>query len=397
MNETVILLRFGEWTLKGKNQKEFENKLLQNVRRKLEGFPDIRFQKDHGRLVIELHQQEPEPVISKLQEVFGLHAFTVAQKVKPDLEAIQEAAKQLLERSSASGGTFKVEAKRANKRFPIQSQEINRQLGTYLLKNCPQWKVDVHHPDVTVKVEVRIQAAYVYGNNIMGPGGLPVGSSGKALLLLSGGIDSPVAGYMAMKRGVEIEAIHFHSYPYTSERAKQKVLDLAKILSKFGTSIRVHVVPFTEIQTEIHRHCYDSYSVTIMRRMMLRISEAIAQKRKALALVTGESLGQVASQTIESMNTINAVTSYPILRPLVAMDKTEIIDISRRIGTYETSILPYEDCCTVFLPKNPKTRPAIEKCEKQERRFDWQKLVAEAVENTETIICKEEDDEFHYF
>jgi thiamine biosynthesis protein ThiI len=241
----------------------------------------------------------------------------------------------------------------------------------------------------------------VYGNDIPGPGGLPVGVSGRVMLLLSGGIDSPVAGYLALKRGAELHAVHFHSYPYTSERAKQKVVDLAQILTRFGGTIHLHVVPFTEIQTEINKHCDRSYSITVMRRFMLRISEALAKKHRALALVTGESLGQVASQTLESMNAINDVTNMPILRPVIGMDKHEIMDIARRIGTYETSILPYEDCCTVFLPKSPKTRPDKEVAAREEARLDVERLVREAVDGTETLVLTEtsgkQEDEFSYF
>lgn len=400
MKQKVIVLRFGELTLKGKNKNEFISQLMKNIQNRLKDFPELTYEKDRGRVVIDLHDLDEGPIVERLQDVFGLHAFSVAEKVRPELSAIQEAAKELLERETEEGGTFKVETKRADKGFPISSQEMNRKLGTYLLKNTLHRRVDVHHPDVIVKVEIRTQAAYIYGKDVSGAGGLPVGSSGKAMLLLSGGIDSPVAGYLAMKRGVKLEAVHFHSYPFTSERAKQKVLDLAKILASYsGFPVKVHVVPFTELQTEINRHCYSSYTITIMRRMMMRISEAIAKQRNALTLVTGESLGQVASQTLESMNTINAVTNYPIIRPLIAMDKMEIIALARKIGTYETSILPYEDCCTIFVPKNPKTRPTIESCEKQEERFGWQKLVEEAIQNIETIEChaEEAEEEFHYF
>jgi thiamine biosynthesis protein ThiI len=260
-------------------------------------------------------------------------------------------------------------------------------------------KVDVHHPDLSVHVEVRSKYAYVYGNDMPGPGGLPVGVSGRVMLLLSGGIDSPVAGYLALKRGAELEAVHFHSYPYTSERAKQKVVDLAQILTRFGGRIRLHVVPFTEIQTEIRKHCTESYSITVMRRMMFRIAEQLARKNGALALVTGESLGQVASQTLESMNAINDVTRMPVLRPVIGMDKLEIISIARRIGTYETSILPYEDCCTVFLPKAPKTRPDVEVSAREEAKLDVERLVREAVEGTEVIelVPERQEEEFSYF
>jgi thiamine biosynthesis protein ThiI len=292
-----------------------------------------------------------------------------------------------------------VNSKRANKKFPIGSQEMNHRIGGFLLALNPHLKVDVHQPDLTVHVEVRGKYSYVYGNDIPGPGGLPVGVSGRVMLLLSGGIDSPVAGYLALKRGVELHAVHFHSYPFTSERAKQKVVDLAKILTRYGGHIRLHVVPFTEIQTEINRHCQSSYSITVMRRIMLRISETLAQKHGALALVTGESLGQVASQTLESMNAINEVTNMPILRPVIGMDKHEIMNIAKRIGTYETSILPYEDCCTVFLPKAPKTKPDKKVAAREEAKLDLERLINEAVEGTEVIDLDpgEEEVEFTYF
>jgi tRNA uracil 4-sulfurtransferase len=291
-----------------------------------------------------------------------------------------------------------VVSKRANKKFLIGSQELNRRIGGYILAHAKEVKVDVHQPDLYVHVEVRNQHSYVYGNDIAGLGGLPVGSSGRVMLLLSGGIDSPVAGYLALKRGVELHAVHFHSYPFTSDRAKQKVIDLAQILTRFAGKIHLHVVPFTEIQTEINKHCYESYTITIMRRMMLRIAEELANRNGALALVTGESLGQVASQTLESMRTINAVTHMPILRPVIGMDKQEIMAISKQIGTYETSILPYEDCCTIFLPKAPKTKPDILVAERQEAKLDVEKLVIEAVEGTEVIeLTPDTEDEFSYF
>ena len=258
--------------------------------------------------------------------------------------------------------------------------------------------MDVHNPELTLHVEVRGQKAYVYGNDQAGLGGLPVGASGRVMLLLSGGIDSPVAGYLALKRGVELEAIHFHSYPFTSERAQQKVEDLGKILTRYGGKIRLHLVPFTEIQTEISQKCLDSYSITIMRRMMLRIAEKISEKQGALALVTGESLGQVASQTLESMRVINEVTKMPILRPLVGMDKQEIMVLAKQIGTYETSILPYEDCCTVFLPRNPKTRPNPTVTVKNESQLAVEELVERAVAGTEVkILSEKQEEEFSFF
>ncbi|WP_093228854.1 tRNA uracil 4-sulfurtransferase ThiI [Thermoflavimicrobium dichotomicum] len=393
----LILLRYGELSLKGKNKAEFEGRLIRNIQQKLKEFPNVRITKEHGRMFVELNGEPSAPVMDKLKEVFGLVGFSPAIRVESKLESIQKAALQLVKNTNGIQ-TFKVNSKRANKQFPIPSLELNHRIGGYILANAQPIQVDVHHPDLTVHVEVRSKASYVYGNDIPGLGGLPVGSSGRVMLLLSGGIDSPVAGYLALKRGVELQAIHFHSYPFTSERAKQKVIDLARILTRFGGNIRLHVVPFTEIQTEINKHCYESYTITIMRRMMLRIAEALAKKNQALALVTGESLGQVASQTLESMQTINAVTHMPILRPVISMDKQEIMTIAKQIGTYETSILPYEDCCTIFLPKAPKTKPDQEVAEKLEARLDLERLIQEAVEGTEVIeLSAEETDEFSYF
>ena len=398
MKKNCILLRYGELALKGKNKKEFENQLVHNIRQKVKRFPGAMVTKSPGRIYIDLNEEQIEPVIQACSEIFGLVGISPAIRVEKDWEKIKEAALTLVDEQKDRVQTFKVNAKRADKKFPIPSQEMNHRLGGFLLAKLPHLKVNVHHPDFTLFVEVRKDHCYVYGDNLPGLGGLPVGVSGRVLLMLSGGIDSPVAGYLALKRGVELHAIHFHSYPFTSERAKQKVIDLAKILTRYGGHIRLHVVPFTEIQTEINKHCYESYSITIMRRFMFRIAEQIAKKHKALALVTGESLGQVASQTLESMQTINAVTTMPVLRPLVGMDKQEIMDISKRIDTYEVSILPYEDCCTVFLPKAPKTKPHLEVTERQEDLLEVERLIQAAVENTEIIDLRPEDEEeFSYF
>jgi thiamine biosynthesis protein ThiI len=400
MKGNCILLRYGELALKGKNKSDFEERLVKNIREKLKKFPGTSVTRTHGRMFVELKKEQPlVPIFEALGDVFGLVGFSPALRVKPELEEIKRAALELVQSHGESVGTFKVIAKRTDKKFPISSQELNHRIGGHILSRVPHMKVDVHHPDLSVHVEVRSKYAYVYGNDMPGPGGLPVGVSGRVMLLLSGGIDSPVAGYLALKRGAELEAVHFHSYPYTSERAKQKVVDLAQILTRFGGRIRLHVVPFTEIQTEIRKHCTESYSITVMRRMMFRIAEQLARKNGALALVTGESLGQVASQTLESMNAINDVTRMPVLRPVIGMDKLEIISIARRIGTYETSILPYEDCCTVFLPKAPKTRPDVEVSAREEAKLDVERLVREAVEGTEVIelVPERQEEEFSYF
>lgn len=400
MSEDLILLRYGELALKGKNRSDFENRLLNNIRRKLAPFSGVKVSKTFGRMFVELGGNDRAEVLAALSEVFGLVGFSPAKRVSSDLSAITDAALALVREQDPAPRTFKVQAKRSDKSFPHKSQELNHLLGGIILKNIPGIKVDVHHPDLIVHVEVRGEHTYLYGANLPGPGGLPVGSSGKVMLLLSGGIDSPVAGYLALKRGAVLEAVHFHSYPFTSERAKEKVVDLARQLTRFAGEIRLHVVPFTEIQTKIREKCEASYSITVMRRFMLRIAESLARKNKALALVTGESLGQVASQTLESMQAINDVTTYPILRPVVGMDKQEIMTIAKRIGTYETSILPYEDCCTVFLPKAPKTRPNLNVTRKNEAGLDVDRLVQEAVEATEVMALtpqQQEEAEFDYF
>lgn len=396
MKENCILIRYGELALKGKNRSDFEDRLIHNIRRKLTPFPRVQVKKTFGRVIVELGEQESGPVLTALADIFGIVGFSPARRVPAKMEAIEEAAIELVRGEAPQ--TFKVVAKRANKSFPVGSQEINRRLGGAILKQVAGLQVDVHHPELTVHVEVRGKEAFVYGNDLAGPGGLPVGSSGRVMLLLSGGIDSPVAGYLALKRGVELEAVHFHSYPFTSERAKQKVEDLGRILTRYGGNIRLHLVPFTEIQTQISQKCLQSYSITVMRRLMVRIAEKLAMKHKALALVTGESLGQVASQTLESMRVINQVTQMPILRPLIGMDKQEIMSLAKQIGTYETSILPYEDCCTVFLPRNPKTRPNPEVTVRTEAELDVDRLVDEAVAGTEVLVLSsEQEGEFNYF
>ncbi|MGI8316781.1 tRNA uracil 4-sulfurtransferase ThiI [Halobacillus mangrovi] len=384
MNFDQIMVRYGEMALKGKNRKAFEQRLKHNLSIKLKAFPNTKITKTRGRMYILLNGEDPHQVMAECQEVFGIHSLSFAVKVEKTEEQLKEAA-LLAFHDAKDAKTFKISSKRTDKDFPIQSSDLNPLLGGHILKNTDGVRVDVHHPDVEIKVEVRHDAAYVTAQDYPGAGGLPVGTTGKSLLMLSGGIDSPVSGYLTMKRGVQIEAIHFHSPPYTSDRAKQKVIDLAKELSRFGKSIKIHVVPFTAVQQKIHREMPSGYSMTIMRRMMMRISERIAQKQGILSLTTGESLGQVASQTMESMNTINEVTNYPIIRPLVSMDKLEIIDISRKIGTYDISIRPYEDCCTVFVPKAPKTKPTRENANYYESNTDFSEDINRAVEETYTI------------
>lgn len=396
--ERVIIIRFGELGLKGKNRPAFEDQLRERLRYAVRDLPDVRVQKAYGRFYVEVDEGQLAPALERLGRVFGVVSISPAARVAATLENIKEAARSELlaaiaglQRHQPGPVTFKVETNRADKRFPLNSPALSRELGGYLLANVPDLKVDVHNPEIQVSVEIREGQAYLYTRSLPGPGGLPYGASGKACLLLSGGIDSPVAGWLAMKRGVRIEPIHFHSFPFTSKRAEEKVLDLARVLAGWAGPIRVHLVSVTEIQKEIRNHCPEELHITILRRFMLRIAERIARQAGALALVTGESVGQVASQTLESMETINAVTHFPILRPVVAMDKSEIITLARQIGTYELSIQPYEDCCTVFVPRSPKTRPRPDQAERAEARLDVEALVAAAVAGDQVVEVRGDD------
>ncbi len=389
-----ILIRYGELSLKGKNRNSFIKQLLQNVKKALADFPNLEYQKQHDRMYIYLHGEDSEKVSQILASVFGISSFSLAVKVDSDIDEIVKAAKESVDLNEYH--TFKVAARRSDKMFPFISDQINRKIATEILKNS-NWKVDVHNPDVKIVVEVHRDATYIMTDRIQGAGGYPVGVGGKAMVLLSGGIDSPVASYLMMKRGVHIEAIHFAAPPYTSQNAQDKVLKLASMISGYQGELIVHVVPFTNLQLAIYQHADESYAITLMRRMMMRIADGLAKKRHAQAIATGESVGQVASQTLESMQTINDVTNMPILRPVVCMDKVEIINLARSIGTYETSILPYEDCCTIFDPKNPATKPRIDRCQRYEQRWDWQTMVQDCIDQCEDIVVRpqqEKDDLF---
>ncbi|MFA9559040.1 tRNA uracil 4-sulfurtransferase ThiI [Evansella sp. AB-rgal1] len=386
MNYNHILIRYNELALKGKNRKDFERKLLENIKFALQNFSGVKVNRSFGRMFVELNGADESAVSERLQDVFGIHSFSPALKVELNQEKIDAAALWAMKDALPNeDGTFKVTVKRPNKNYPIGSQQLNYDIGSHILRNTKDITVNVHHPDVEVKVEIREEAAYITCKNVKGPGGLPIRTAGKVLLMLSGGIDSPVAGYLALKRGVLLEAIHFHSPPFTNERARQKVEDLARVLTRYGGSMKLHVVPFTDAQKEIHKQIPDSYEMTIMRRMMLRIAEAAAKKYEALAIVNGESLGQVASQTLDSMHTINEVTSIPILRPLITTDKLDVIEVAKKIGTYDLSILPFEDCCTIFLPPNSKTKPNLEKAKLYEKELDIDHLVKDAVDRIESI------------
>ncbi|MCR6095515.1 tRNA 4-thiouridine(8) synthase ThiI [Salipaludibacillus agaradhaerens] len=378
-----ILIRYAELSLKGKNRKQFEQKLERNIREVLKGFEAIKVKRSFGRMFVKLNGEEETAVCQKLQTVFGIHSLSPSIKIALSEKEISEGALWAAEDALPSGrGTFKVSVRRTNKDFPIGSQEMNKVIGGHILRNMNEISVDVHNPDVELKVEIRSEAAYISSKVLKGAGGLPVGTSGKVLLMLSGGIDSPVAGYLALKRGVTLEAIHFHSPPFTNERAKQKVEDLVKVLTQFGGTIKLHMVPFTDVQTLIHKQVPDNYEMTVTRRFMLRIAEKIAKVNHAKAIVNGESLGQVASQTLDSMYTINSVTNLPVLRPLITMDKLEVIEQARKIGTYEISILPYEDCCTIFLPAESKTKPDKDKAERYESFLNLEEIIDDAVNRT---------------
>ncbi|MEG0958538.1 MAG: tRNA uracil 4-sulfurtransferase ThiI [Erysipelotrichaceae bacterium] len=377
-----ILVRYGELSTKGKNKKDFINKLLHNVKNALKGFPKLTYQKTHDRLYIMLNDEDPNLVSVHLKKVFGIRSFSFALKVASDIDEIKTTA--LIMAKEFEGETFKIVARRSDKNFPMMSDDINRSVAGDILRET-NLKVNVKTPDLKIQIEVHREDTYIMSNVIIAAGGYPVGVGGKALVMLSGGIDSPVASYLAMKRGVAIECIHYASPPYTSAQAQDKVMQLASLLAGYQGHIRMHIIPFTKLQLAIYENCDESYAITLMRRMMYRIAEAICAKSNCLAIVNGESIGQVASQTLESMATINAVVTCPVIRPVATMDKLEIIELARGIDTYETSIQPFEDCCTIFTPKNPVTKPTIRKVEMLEKRFDFETLVQECVEECQSI------------
>lgn len=379
----TILLRFGELFLKGENRRSFENALVRNIQKNLRDIPH-KFNKTYGRYVISNFEEEKtQELVSKLKKVFGLYSLSVADEV----EATQEAIIEFVSKINIGAKSFKVNVKRADKTFPISSMEFAKELGGIVLDNNPNAVVDLYNPEVEIGVDIRFnEKAYIYHQTELCQGGLPIGTAGKGLLLLSGGIDSPVAGYMMAKRGLEVEGLHFHSYPYTSEKAKDKVLSLAKKLSAYTGKIRLHVISFTKVQEEIHKNCSPEFMITIMRRIMMRVAERVCENNSLGGIITGESLGQVASQTMQSITVTNSVLrEKPVFRPCIGMDKEEIISISKKIDCFETSILPYEDCCIVFLPKNPVIKPKIYQAEREESRLNVEELVEYAL-STEEII-----------
>ncbi len=378
----VILIKYGELSTKKGNRNFFINTLYNNVKSKL-GMYDVSINKDRAKMTIKFRDEDLDDIVKIVGKVFGIHTFNIAYLCDSDEDAIKSTAMEVV--SNTNFNTFKVETKRSDKRFPIHSGDLNRILGGMILKNVPNIKVDVHNPDLLLKVEIREDGTYIYYNSFNGSGGYPVGTQPKGMLMLSGGIDSPVAGYLAMKRGIVIDAVYFEAIPHTSLEAREKVITLCRKLSSYTNHINLHIVNFTPIQEEIYKNCREDYCITIMRRMMYRIMEKLATKYNGLAIINGESVGQVASQTLTSMSVINSVTNMPVIRPLACLDKLEIMDIARKIDTYETSILPYEDCCTVFVPKHPAINPKIETAIKEEKKFDYNKLINEAVDSLNTI------------
>ena len=395
----VILCKYGEVILKGANRSDFEAKMLKQLRLRAKRIGNYKIFYAQSTVYIEPLDQDAidkiEEMTYQAKHVFGFVAVSRAFACEKNMEKILEVVRNYIPERLKGYKTFKAEAKRADKRFPLKSPEISAEVGGAVLSSVPKIKVDIHNPEVVVRVEIRDKEAYIHAGQEKGAGGIPYGCSGRGLLLLSGGIDSPVAGYMMAKRGVELEAIHFESYPYTSERAKEKVLDLAKHLTNYTMRMRVHVVSLTKIQELLRDNCEEEYFTLLLRRYMMAISLKIAHEYGCEALITGESLGQVASQTMKAINVTNVLADIPVYRPLIGMDKDEIIQISRKIGTFETSVLPYEDCCTVFTPRHPRTRPELEKVVAEENKLDFNALVNEAFENRESLVVMAFKDNKH--
>ena len=387
----VILIKYGELSTKKGNRNFFINTLHRSVVSKLKNY-NVSIHKDRARMTVMFDDKDLDDIKSIIDKIFGIHTYHIATVCESEDTSIQETLLEVIRKETFN--TFKIDVRRSNKNFPIHSQDYNRVLGGLLLKNIDGIKVDVHNPDLWINVEIRDDHTYIYYNSYEGSGGYPVGTQAKGMLMLSGGIDSHVAGYLAMKRGVELEAVYFEAVPHTSLEAREKVVSLCKKLSSYTDKINLHVVNFTPIQESIYKYCRDDYCITIMRRMMYRIMEKIAKKYHGLVIVNGESIGQVASQTLTSMSVINGVTNMPVIRPVACLDKLEIIDIARKIDTYETSILPYEDCCTVFVPRHPVINPKEDICVKEEERFDYMPMLDEAVESLNTIVVTSDDKEY---
>lgn len=386
----LILCKYGEIALKGLNKSSFEAMLVKNVKRRLRFCGKFKYTRSQSTLYVEPLSDDidMDEVVDRLSKVFGIAKLCRALMVEKNIESIMNDSVEYLGQALEGANTFKVEAKRADKKFPLKSPEICRELGHNILQNFPHLSVDVHDPDVIVTVEIREEHAFINALKIDGAGGMPIGSSGKAMLLLSGGIDSPVAGYMVAKRGVQVEAIHFEAPPYTSERARMKVEKLAEKMSAYCGDINFHCVPFTEIQEVLRDNCPEELFTIIMRRLMMEIAQRFCEQEDIHCLVTGESIGQVASQTMYAMVCTDAACRIPVFRPCIGLDKAEIVEIARKIDTFETSILPYEDCCTVFTPKHPKTRPVLAEVEAAQAAYDFEPLIQKAIENTKVYLIR---------
>lgn len=389
MNEqNIFIVRCGEVALKGMNKPYFERMLVERIKNNVKAFDGVDVKRHEGLIYVRSDKSIPkEDILKQVGKVFGVASISPAVEAESNLDAIgEEAVKYMMELIETKGvKTFKVEAKRADKNFPVKSPEIGRIIGAKVLIGCKVLSVDVHNPDCHLFVDVRHDKSYIYQQKIAGFGGLPLGTNGKGMVLLSGGIDSPVAAWMMAKRGMVIEAVHFHSYPYTSQRAQEKVEDLAKIIASYCGRIKMHVINLLPIQEEIVKNCPEEETTILVRRFMMRIAERIAEKNRAMMLITGENLGQVASQTAEGLVVTDASVTMPVMRPLIAMDKIDIMDKAQEIGTFETSIQPYEDCCTVFLPKHPTTKPRLERILESESKLDPEALIEAAVESAEVV------------
>jgi thiamine biosynthesis protein ThiI len=388
----TLIVRYGEIALKGLNKSYFEQKLVKHIQANIRDLGNTRVYKSNGLVFVELNGQDEEEVVARVVKVFGIVSVSPAWKVEADLDVIKETALKLTIERVKDGQfkTFKVESRRGDKSFPLNSPQICREVGGYILQGIEGLKVDVHEPELSIHIDVR-DKAYIYAEKIPGFGGLPLGTNGKAMLLLSGGIDSPVAGWMMAKRGVDIQAVHYHSYPFTSDRAKEKVMDLAKILATYCGNIRLHAVNLLPIQKEINEKCPEEEMTILSRRFMMKIAEQIAISNGCHALITGESIGQVASQTIEGLTVTNEAVTLPVFQPLIALDKVDIVELAKKIGTFETSILPYEDCCTVFLPKRPVTKPRVERIKESENKLDVEGLIEKAIADMEVIKISAEE------
>ena len=390
INYDYIMVRFGELSTKGKNKIDFIKTLGNNIKHALKDFNNIEIEVKRDHIYVKLNGEDYQPILSRLQDVSGIHALSLVYKCSKDLNEVKASALELIKQEE--GKTFKVKAKRSDKQYPIHSEEITRIVAGEILRNT-ELKVDVHNPDILLSVDMRQEACYIFSSTFPGAGGYPLGVGGKSMHMLSGGIDSPVAAYLLMKRGVMIECIHFASPPYTQAGVIYKLEDLLHKLNRYQPRIRLHIIPFTKIQEAIYDNVDESYCITLMRRMMFRLADRLAKRRKCPVISTGESVGQVASQTLASMNVINAVTNMPVIRPCCTMDKLDIIKISEKIDTYEISIRPYEDCCTIFTPLAPKTMPHLDEVLEFESKFDYETLINEALNNVEVKFISEDDED----